>query len=91
MRIRYRKTRIEGTLESIKRFTHPNNGSRYKVILNMPEHKWMVVDDNSEIIAASGLRVHAHKMKIDVKEALETLGIEFTTEERAKKAKKEVK
>lgn len=86
-RIRYRKTRQEGVLESVQRFNHPTSGARYKVLLNLTEHKWMVVDDNSDIVAASGLRTHQHKLKIDAKEALMKLGVEFTLESRNTKGK----
>lgn len=88
MRIRYRKTRQEGVLESVQRYQHPTNGARYKVMLNMPEHQWLVVDEQSDLVAASGLRVHPHKMKIDAREALEALGIVVSIDTRAKRAVK---
>lgn len=90
MRIRYRKTRTEGTLESVRRYQHPTNGARYKILIVLPEHKWMIVDDNSELIAASGLRVHRHKLKIDVREALEKLGVVLETDSRSKRTTKVV-
>jgi tRNA C32,U32 (ribose-2'-O)-methylase TrmJ len=89
-RIRYRKTREVGLLESVRRFTHPTNGSRYRVMLNMNEHQWLVVDDVSDLVAASGYRVHPHKMKMDAKAALEKLGIVLPLEDRVKRVNKVV-
>lgn len=88
MRIRYRKTRQTGLLESVQRYQHPNSGARYKVLLNTLEHRWLVVDEQSELVAASGLRVHPHKARIDAREALEKLGIVLSVDERVKRAKK---
>lgn len=84
-RIRYRKTREPQLLESVQRFSHPTNGARYKVLLNMKESQWMVVDDKSDLVAASGLRAKHHKMKIDARDALKKLGIELKVDERVKR------
>lgn len=87
-RIRYQKAGAEGALRSVRRFTHPTNGASYRVLLNLKEHQWMIIDDVSEIVAASGLRVHLHKMKVDVRDALDKLGIDIEVESRAKRLPK---
>lgn len=87
-RIRYQKAGADGALRSVRRFTHPTNGASYRILLNLKEHRWMIVDDVSEIIAASGLRVHLHKLKMDVRDALEQLGIVLEVEARAKRRPK---
>lgn len=89
-RIRYRKFKEESPhlRESVARFSHPTNGARYKIELDLLEHRWQVLDVASGLIAASGLRVHQHKMKIDARTALEALGVVLEIDERAKRKPK---
>lgn len=81
-RIRYSKI-DETKLVSVKTFNHATNGARYKAVLDTAESQWIVVDDSSGLVAASGHQKSLHKMKIAVKSALTDLGITFTAEKRA--------
>ena len=81
-RIRYTKTNQDGLLQSAQKFQHPTNGERYKILLNTNEHQWSVIEDNTDIIAASGHQKDLHRMKIEVKKALNQLGVNFSNETR---------
>lgn len=81
-RIRYTQPNQSGILRSVKTYCHPTNGARYKVLLDMKGHKWSIVDDASERVAASGIRVHPHKIRIDARDALAALGVLLPVETR---------
>ena len=80
-RIRYSRD-SQGNFTSVKKFTHATNGARYQVKLNTTESQWLILDDASGLVAASGLNTSMSKMKIEVKKALEVLGITFESEKR---------
>lgn len=82
-------TRINYTLgpdlhvqDSKESFTSETDGKKYFVRLNEKEHKWYVIEFDSEIIAASGTVMSPHKRKIEAKNALCTFGISFVKESR---------
>lgn len=89
-RIRYGKTNQDGLLQSVQKFQHPTNGARFKVLLNLTNHQWQVVDDVTDTPAATGYHNNNHKMKLDAKKALSQLGIVFAPEAR-KERKQSVK
>lgn len=80
LRIRYFDLAEAGKFQSVKMFQHPTNGARYKIFLNTVENEWVVVDDVSDIVAASGRNVNLSKMKQAAKEALVQLGCQFESE-----------
>jgi hypothetical protein len=83
-RIRY-KNQPDGNAISVQRFQHSTSGARYKIFLNHTEHQWFIIDDYSDLVAASGYRVHPHKMKIDARDALAALGIVMEKDSRKKR------
>lgn len=80
-RIRYSKN-SSGNLISVKKLYHPTNGARYEVQLDLVERQWLILDDASGMVAASGHNNSLAMMKIEVKRALAVLGIEFENETR---------
>jgi len=86
IRIKYRATGEPNTLQSIKRFAHPTNGARFKILLNTDKLEYSVVDEVVNVVVATGESKSPHKLRIDVKNALVALGIELQKEERAKRS-----
>lgn len=80
-RIRYSR-QSDSLLQSVRKFQHPSNGQRYKVLLRPLENEWIVIDDTTDLIAASGHTKSLHKMKQEAKEALVTLGVAFEIDKR---------
>lgn len=85
-RIRYRNKQ-DGTLESIKSFTHPELGAKYRVLLNPAELSYAIVEDRTQRVFANGRAVSMHYVKMSAKQALERLGIRFKQRERRKRTK----
>lgn len=81
-RIRYRRT-LDNLLESQQTFIV--NNQEYTVRLQPSEKKFIVINlvDGSEVITGSGTSAHA--VKINAKQALETLGVHFAPEIRKKR------
>lgn len=84
VRIRYSSDN-EGNFISVKKFFHPTNGARYVVKLVPSENQWMVLDDASGLVAASGRNTDLRTAKVEAKNALVELGIQFTSEKGTKK------
>ena len=86
-RIRYEKLDPQRPYlrRSVQRFRHPKNGALYKEQLNLKDGEWLILDEVSGLIAASGLKKHIHKLKIDVRDTLEQLGIKLEVDERKKR------
>lgn len=87
-RIRYVKTQVKNVFESMRTYQHPNNGARYRVILNLNEHQWLIIDYVSELVAASGRVVHPVKLKLQARLALEKLGVVLDNDSRKPRTKK---
>lgn len=87
-RIRYSKTNQDGLLQSVQKFQHPTNGARYKVMLNLTESQWLIIDDVTDIPVATGHHKDQHKMKLAAKKALTGLGVAFQTEARKERSPK---
>lgn len=79
-RIRYRTN--GNKLESIKVLAHPTNGALYRVIIDLDEKQYLVLDATTEIIAASGRNSTRNKLQLDVRNVLKELGVEVSTEQR---------
>ena len=74
-RIRYRKTG-EHTLESMQVLGHATNGARYRVRLNLAnENQWLVVDAETDLVAASGFAKNRAAAQKSARKALSELGI----------------
>lgn len=87
-RIRYRMN-AEGNLESVKRYTHPTNGSRYKIVINEEKLSYQVIEDMSNEVASEGAACNLHQVKLKAKAKLAGLGIEFEAEGRTKRVAEE--
>lgn len=88
-RIRYSKLNEDGSLlQSVKVYSHTTNGGRFKILLNLNDKHWSVIDDTCDVVAVSGHAVSLHKMKTAAKKALTELGIVFSNEDRNGKVKK---
>lgn len=85
-RIRYTKAK-DGVSETVKRFQHPTNGARYKVVLNQNDFSFSIVETLSETEVDFGKACNMHEVKKKAKKKLEGLGIEFEGEERDVKEK----
>lgn len=69
--------------------TFPNEvGVRFKVQINTNDGQWLVLNDSTGIVEASGHHVRINQAKANVKKALEKLGVKFSKEERMGKVKK---
>jgi hypothetical protein len=88
-RIRYSKL-SDSRLQSVKTFSHPTNGARYKVVLDLAANQWLVIEDTTSLLAASGHNNTLHNLKLDAKNALVELGVPFSKESRKKEVTQEV-
>jgi len=86
-RVRYKKM-SDSLLESVRVFSHPTNGAQYKVLINKAEDQWLVVDAETEIVAASGRNTNVNKLQLAAREALVNLGVTLHTEKRRERTKK---
>ena len=77
-RIRYRKI-SETALESMKIFGHPHNGARYKIKLVLTENQWIVLDPDTELVAASGHSKTRGAAQLAARNALVELGVVIQT------------
>lgn len=85
-RIRYTKV-AESVYEANHPFSHPSNGAKYRVRINLIEPMWRVFDDVTELVALSGIQKNFNKAKLEVREALRSLGIEVSTGTRNRQKK----
>lgn len=81
-RIRYKKTKYSHVIESLNKYQHPSDGSRYLIRIDKKELRYYVIEDNSEIIVATAGATSPHKLKLKAKKILESLGISFEDESR---------
>lgn len=89
-RIRYSVVNVEKTiLQSVKTYSHPENGARYQVILNTEKQQWQVVDRVTDSIISSGLKAHPVKLRLEARNALEALGIPMNSETRKARTPKQ--
>jgi hypothetical protein len=77
-RIRYKN--INGTLESVQVLKHPTNGAQYIIRIVPPNaentaFQWMILDNESEIIAVSGKNNKKHITLKEIRVALKELGV----------------
>lgn len=90
-RIRYRKTSEPNVVESVKKFSHPTNGARYKVRINQANLEYSIIEDTADVLVQNGRAVNLHQVKIKAKNALVNLGIEFSEREtRARSSESQV-
>lgn len=83
-RIRYSKN--GDSLVSIKSFQHDNNGSRYRVTLTSSSKSFSIVDEtiDKEVLKGAVLKdsEDLHRLKIEAKKGLISLGIQFADDVR---------
>lgn len=80
-RIRYKKL-DNGTLESIRTYSHTHNGAQYKVLITPSTSSWSVVDAETKTVAATGVGTTLSSMQSAAREALSVLEVGLTTEKR---------
>lgn len=79
-RIRYEKTNIPNILASVR--TYNTGHAEYRVLLNLNEKKYKIVELPHKNIAAEGEAVSLAMLKIRAKRALTQLGYSFDEEGR---------
>lgn len=81
-RIRYQKTSVEGTSESVR--VYASATASYKVyLIDRPlSFKVVALTGSDESVVTEGVQTSVHKLKIAAKKALESLGVEFSKEVR---------
>jgi len=86
VRIRYKPTSEQGVLQSAKLFSHPTNGAKFKVMLNLNSMEYVIVDSMADVVAASGEARTSALLKLSARNALSQLGVPLPKEERVKRA-----
>ena len=89
-RIRYFETNEENVIQSVKTFQHPNEGSRFKVLINKTQLKYTIMEDTINKEVASGRACNLHQVKMKAKSHLIALGIPFAKEEERVRVEKPV-
>ena len=88
-RIRYKKTSIDGVVQSIKEVISESRGSKYRVILDLNKCTYVILNVNSGRKFDGGEGVNnTHVLKRHVKRHLETLGVSFGKEVRDNSGRK---
>lgn len=77
-RVRYVRV-APNFLQSKRTYCHPTNGAVYKILINLEEPLWEIVETGSDIVAASGRHRVSAYAKIEAKRALIELGIDYLT------------
>lgn len=80
-RIRYFDTNEAEVIQSVKTFQHPNEGSRFKVLIDKKQLKYTIMEDTINKEVASGRACNLHQVKMKAKSHLVALGIPFAKEE----------
>jgi hypothetical protein len=83
MRIRYFNNKETGVSTSVRTFQHPTNGAQYKVKLEGTN--WFILDAATNLVAATGSHPNKNKAQLQVRAALESLGVEMVTDTRKRR------
>ena len=88
-RIRYKKTSTPGELVSVQTFLV--NNQEYAVTLTTDPRSFTITNIGSLETALTGSGTSMHSVKINAKQALETLGVVFEDEKRSKRGARKPK